>query len=158
MIFGTQWSFRLGLLKSRSKQTWQLLGKFFQCYLVYNNERRDAKIQVLAIFFGKCLTWRMHLMRSPGAIIIVVKMPENPPAADNWATLKSWLGWDFNRFLPKSLPKKLRANMGATPTKGAAIPAKTYKFCWCVLLKNFASSFPLFQTSENCSSRLGHDS
>lgn len=73
------------------------------------------------------LTWRMHLIRSPGAMITVVIMPEKPPAADNWATLNSWLGWDLSRFLPKSLPKKLKAKMGATPTRGAAIPENMKK-------------------------------
>ena len=67
----------------------------------------------------------MHLIRSPGAIIAVVKIPENPPANPNWKAFNSELPVAPRiKVLPKSLPKKLRAKIGATPTNGAPMPAK----------------------------------
>lgn len=61
-------------------------------------------------------------MRSPGAMIDVVKMPENAPAA-NSCVLVSCSSGDFccKRF-PKPNPKKLMAKIGATPVNGADMP------------------------------------
>ena len=57
--------------------------------------------------------------------MVVVKTPENPPAAANPATPRGSFLSVFNAlkiFLPISNPAKLRAKMGAVPIKGAPIP------------------------------------
>ncbi|KAE9528703.1 hypothetical protein AGLY_012278 [Aphis glycines] len=59
----------------------------------------------------------MHLMRSPGTIMMAVKIPENAPAQNSRDGVKfSFLSpVDENTFLPNPNPKKLIANIGATP-------------------------------------------
>lgn len=63
-------------------------------------------------------------MRSPGTIMIAVKIPENAPAQNSRDGVKfSFLSpVDENTFFPNPNPKKLIANIGATPVIGAAIP------------------------------------
>lgn len=63
-------------------------------------------------------------MRSPGTIMIEVKMPENAPAQNNCdGVMFSCLSpEDKNIRFPSPKPKKLIANIGATPVIGAAIP------------------------------------
>ena len=61
-------------------------------------------------------------MRSPGAMITVVINPERNPAAASWAGPRASSGDDCWIFFPIPNPMKLRANMGATPTKGAPMP------------------------------------
>jgi hypothetical protein len=63
-------------------------------------------------------------MRSPGAIIEVVKIPEKAPARNSCVRV-NWSSGDFicNRF-PTPYPMKLIANIGATPAIGAPIPER----------------------------------
>ena len=61
-------------------------------------------------------------MRSPGAMITVVINPERNPAAANCAGRNASSGEDCCIFFPIPNPMKLRAKMGATPTKGAPMP------------------------------------
>ena len=71
------------------------------------------------------LTCNMHFIRSPGAIIVVVRIPEKPPAAANCRAFRSFEPvpeMSLTSCLPQSKPKKLKAKMGAVPTKGAPIP------------------------------------
>lgn len=65
-------------------------------------------------------------MRSPGTIIIAVKIPEKAPAQNNCGGDKFslLLPVEENSCLPSPNPKKLIAKIGATPVIGAAIPTK----------------------------------
>lgn len=71
-------------------------------------------------------TCKIHLIRSPGTIIIAVKIPEKEPAQNNRNVDKLLLESPEaeNTFFPTPNPKKLIANIGATPVIGAAIPKK----------------------------------
>lgn len=83
-------------------------------------------------------TCKIHLMRSPGTIIIAVKIPENDPAQNSRGAVKfSFLSSvEENSFLPSPNPKKLIAKIGATPVIGAAIPKKMSKIKHQTKMKN----------------------
>lgn len=69
-----------------------------------------------------CCTCKRHLIRSPGAMTEVVKIPENAPAQNN-LLFDSGVSSSFcNNFFPTPKPKKLIAKIGATPAIGAVIP------------------------------------
>ena len=70
------------------------------------------------------LTWRRHLMRSPGAMMTVVINPERNPADASWVGFSASSGEDCWIFFPIPNPMKLMAKMGATPTRGAPMPEK----------------------------------
>jgi hypothetical protein len=63
-------------------------------------------------------------MRSPGAIIEVVKIPENAPARNNCVKVNLSSGELICNRFPTPNPMKLIANIGATPAIGAPIPEK----------------------------------
>lgn len=63
-------------------------------------------------------------MRSPGAIIEVVKIPENAPARNSCVRVSLSSGELICNRFPTPNPMKLIANIGATPAIGAPIPGK----------------------------------
>uniref|UniRef100_A0A182FEU2 Uncharacterized protein n=1 Tax=Anopheles albimanus TaxID=7167 RepID=A0A182FEU2_ANOAL len=76
-------------------------------------------------FWGElppCWICSRHLIRSPGAITVVVKTPEIAPATNSCVLESSSSGvCCCNRF-PMPKPKKLTAKIGATPVIGADMP------------------------------------
>ena len=61
-------------------------------------------------------------MRSPGAMMPVVNTPATMPALKSCSTVSSWSGRVCCSRFPMLLPRKQTANMGVTPTSGAAMP------------------------------------
>lgn len=64
------------------------------------------------------------MIRSPGAMMIVVNIPEKAPAAKSWVNESLSVGFFCCKCLPRPKPKKLNANIGAIPVSGAPMPIK----------------------------------
>ena len=77
-------------------------------------------------YMHRWLTWRRHLILSPGAITMVDITPDNAPAAASWPGPSTSSGVFCCNLLPIALPRKQMAKMGEVATRGAPMPANIY--------------------------------